>query len=41
MDGALTGATTMGQSGLGCNGNEEIVHTAQSSLTGALSPYVV
>ena len=35
IDRTLTGTTTLGQSGLGSNGNEEVLHISQSSKTGA------
>ena len=35
MDGTLTGTTTLGQSGSGTNGNEEIFHSLQISRTEA------
>ena len=39
--GPLTGATTPGQSGPGCNGNEGVLHIPQSSITGTLPPDAV
>ena len=36
MDGALTGATILGQSGLESNGNERILHIPLGSRTDAL-----
>ena len=33
----LTGTTSPGQSRPGCNGNEEVLYTPQSSRTGASS----
>ena len=36
-DRALTGTTTPGQSGLGSNGNEVLLHITQSLKTGASS----
>ena len=35
IDGTLSGATTPGQSGLGSNGNEELLHIPQISKAGA------
>ena len=35
IDGALTGTTTLGQSGPGSNGNEGVFHIPQSSRTEA------
>ena len=38
IDGTLSGATTLGQSGPGSNGNEGVLHIPQSSsVTGASS----
>ena len=34
IDGTQTGTTTLGQSGLGSNGYEGVIHTPQSSRTG-------
>ena len=35
IDKTLSGATTLGYSGPGSNGNEEVLHIPQSSKTGA------
>ena len=37
LDGTLNGTTIPGQSGPRSNGNEEVVHTPQSSRIGALA----
>ena len=41
IDGTLTGATTLGQSGPGSNGNEGVLHIPQSSITGTSPPHAV
>ena len=41
LDGKLTGTTTLGQSGPGGNGNEDVLLTSQSFITGTLPSDVV
>ena len=41
MPGTLTGTTTLSQSGPGSNGNEGVLHSPQSTRTGASAQDVV